>query len=201
MYKINDLPYDYDALEPFIDTHTLGLHYNKHQKNYLKKLNELLLKNNYNFKYSIEELTKYVSMFNDNDIEDILFNLGGVINHNLYFDSISPKKEEPNILLKNKINNNFGSYDNFKKLFKESALSLKGSGYTFLVLNNGNLKIVNLPNQENPYSYNLIPLITLDLWEHAYYINYENKKDLYIDNFFEIINFHKANKIIEKNNI
>ena len=113
MYKINDLPYDYDALEPFIDTHTLGLHYNKHQKNYLKKLNELLLKNNYNFKYSIEELPKYVSMFNDDDIEDILFNLGGVINHNLYFDSISPKKEEPNILLKNKINNNFGSYDKF----------------------------------------------------------------------------------------
>ena len=72
MYKINDLPYDYDALEPFIDTHTLGLHYNKHQKNYLKKLNELLLKNNYNFKYSIEELPKYVSMFNDDDIEDIL---------------------------------------------------------------------------------------------------------------------------------
>ena len=201
MYKINDLPYDYDALEPFIDSHTLGLHYNKHQKNYLKKLNELLLKNNYNFNYSIEEFPKYVSMFNDDDIEDILFNLGGVINHNLYFDSISPKKEEPNILLKNKINNNFGSYDNFKKLFKESALSLKGSGYTFLVLNNGNLEIVNLPNQENPYSYNLIPLITLDLWEHAYYINYENKKDLYIDNFFEIINFHKANKIIEKNNI
>lgn len=201
MYKINNLPYDYDALEPFIDTHTLGLHYNKHQKNYLKKLNELLIKNNYNFNYSIEELPKYVSMFNDDDIEDILFNLGGVINHNLYFDSISPKKEEPNILLKNKINNNFGSYDNFKKLFKESALSLKGSGYTFLVLNNGNLEIVNLPNQENPYSYNLIPLITLDLWEHAYYINYENKKDLYIDNFFEIINFHSANKIIEKNNI
>lgn len=201
MYKINDLPYDYDALEPFIDTHTLGLHYNKHQKNYLKKLNELLIKNDYNFNYSIEELPKYVSMFNDDDIENILFNLGGVINHNLYFDSISPKKEEPNILLKNKINNNFGSYDNFKKLFKESALSLKGSGYTFLVLNNGNLKIVNLPNQENPYSYNLIPLITLDLWEHAYYINYENKKDLYIDNFFEIINFHSANKIIEKKNI
>lgn len=201
MYKINDLPYDYDALEPFIDTHTLGLHYNKHQKNYLKKLNELLIKNDYNFNYSIEELPKYVSMFNDDDIENILFNLGGIINHNLYFDSISPKKEEPNILLKNKINNNFGSYDNFKKLFKESALSLKGSGYTFLVLNNGNLKIVNLPNQENPYSYNLIPLITLDLWEHAYYINYENKKDLYIDNFFEIINFHSANEIIEKNNI
>lgn len=195
MYKLESLPYDYDALEPFIDTHTLGLHKNKHQKNYLNKLNDLLLKNNYDFKYSLENLSKHILEFNIRDREDILFNLGGVINHNIYFDSISDNREEPNIPLMNYITDTFGSYDEFKNSFKKTALSLKGSGYTFLVLNEGVLKIINLSNQENPYYYDLVPLIGLDMWEHAYYLNYENKKDIYIDNFFEIVDFRKANKL------
>ena len=86
------------------------------------------------------------------------------------------------------------------QLFKKTALNLKGSGYTFLVINNdNNLQIINLPNQETPYYYHLTPLITLDMWEHAFYINYENKKDLYIDNFFNIINFNEANKYFNQN--
>ena len=82
-----------------------------------------------------------------------------------------------------------------QKEFKTMALSLKGSGYTFLVLDGRKLKIVNLINQDNPYSYHYVPLIALDMWEHAYYLNYENKKDLYIDNFFDVISFAMANKI------
>lgn len=194
MYTLKPLPYSYEALEPFIDTHTLGLHHQKHQKNYLNKLNELLTKNNYQYQYPIEELPKHINEFQSQDKENILFNLGGVINHNIYFNSISPTKESPNIYLKTKILNTFNSFEKFKKKFKESALSLKGSGYTFLVLKDNNLEIINLPNQETPYSYDQIPLIGLDLWEHAYYLNYENKKDLYIDNFFEILDFKEANK-------
>lgn len=194
MYTLKPLPYSYEALEPFIDTHTLGLHHQKHQKNYLNKLNELLTKNNYQYQYPIEELPKHINEFQSQDKENILFNLGGVINHNVYFNSISPTKESPNIYQKTKILNTFNSFENFKKKFKESALSLKGSGYTFLILKNNNLEIINLPNQETPYSYDQIPLIGLDLWEHAYYLNYENKKDLYIDNFFEILDFKEANK-------
>lgn len=197
MYKLEALPYEYDALEPFIDTHTLGLHKNKHQQNYLNKLNDLLLKNNYDFKYSLEELSKHILEFNIRDREDILFNLGGVINHNIYFNSMAKEGEKPNIPLMNYITDTFGSYDEFKKIFKQTALSLKGSGYTFLVLNEGLLKIINLSNQENPYYYDLVPLIGLDMWEHAYYLNYENKKDIYIDNFFEIVNFKEANKLFE----
>lgn len=194
MYKLESLPYEYEALEPYIDTHTLGLHHRKHQQNYLNKLNELLEKNNTNKNYSLTELSKHILEFDLKDQENIMFNLGGVINHNIYFKSMSPQKEKPNSILLSKITKQFNSFDHFKKLFKEKALSLKGSGYTFLVLDKNELKIINLSNQENPYFYNYIPLIGLDLWEHAYYLNYENKKDIYIDNFFEVMDFKEANK-------
>lgn len=171
------------------------MHYYKHQKNYLNKLNELLIKNNYDFKYSLEDLSKHINEFDESDRKDILFNLGGVINHNIYFNSMSPNKIPPNNNLMKLINDKYGSYDNFKKEFKISALSIKGSGYTYLVLDGNDINIVNLLNQDNPYNYNYTPLIGLDMWEHAYYINYENKKDIYIDNFFDIIDFSMANKI------
>lgn len=197
LYKLEKLPYRYEALEPFIDTHTLGLHHEKHEKNYLNKLNELLTKNNYKFNYELVELNFHLEEFNNEDQKDILFNLGGVINHELYFRSISPNKEKPNIFLQKKIEEDFGSMEEMKKRFKESALKLKGSGYTFLVIDEGKLKIVNLKNQKNPYYYNYIPLIGIDMWEHAYYLNYENKKELYIDAFLEIMDFKEANKIVE----
>lgn len=192
------MPYEYSSLEPFIDTHTLALHYNKHQKNYLKNLNNILNKNNYNYNYSLEELTNHIKEFKKTDQEAIMFNLGGTINHKLYFSSINPHKTMPNDVLMNLINDTFENYDQFKKAFKEKALSIKGSGYTYLVLKDNKLEIINLLNQDNPYNYNMIPLITLDMWEHAYYLNYENKKDIYIDNFFEIINFTEANKLFNK---
>lgn len=195
MYTLKVLPYEYDSLEPFIDTHTLGLHHRIHQQNYLNKLNDLLIKNNYKFNYPIEQLSSHIMEFNIDDRENILFNLGGVVNHDIYFNSMSQIPIEPNIYLKTMLLNTFGSLEKFKKIFKEMALSIKGSGYTFLVFDGNELKIVNLKNQDNPYYYNLIPLIGLDMWEHAYYINYENKKDLYIDNFLEHLNFSEANKI------
>lgn len=195
MYKLKKLPYNYEELEPFIDTHTLGLHHMKHEQNYVNKLNELLLKNNYNYEYELVELNYHLDEFNESDRKNILFNLGGIINHEIYFNSMSAKKEEPNIFLKTKIKEDFGSLDEFKKSFKKSALALKGSGYTFLVLANNKLKIVNLENQENPYYHNFIPLICIDMWEHAYYLNYENKKDIYIDNFLEIMDFKNANNL------
>lgn len=195
MYKLKKLPYKYYKLEPFIDTHTLGLHYLKHAKSYLDKLNSLLIKNNFNFNYELEELSFHINELNFEDKDDILFNLGGVINHNIYFESMSNKKEEANIFLKQQIIDDFKSLDNFKKEFKDNALKLKGSGYTYLVIDKNKLKIMNFKNQDTPYFHNLIPLIAIDLWEHAYYLNYENNKSEYIDNFFEIMNFEKANKV------
>lgn len=95
------------------------------------------------------------------------------------------------------INNFYGDFANFKEQFKRKALSLKGSGYTYLVLNNNKLDIVNLKNQDNPYSYNYSPLLCIDMWEHSYYINYNSYKEIYIDNFFEIVDFTEANKLFK----
>lgn len=196
MYKLEPLTYDYDSLEPFIDTHTMGLHKNKHQKSYLDRLNILLTKNNYKFQYPINELIYHLNEFRPEDREDILYNWGGVVNHDIYFKSIAPFKEEPNSNLKKLIEESFGTYDNLKKEVKKIAVAIKGSGYVFLVINNGKLDIIALYNQQNPSLYNLIPLIALDMWEHAYYLNYKNNKNLYIDNFFDIVNFREANKLI-----
>lgn len=196
MYTLEKLPYSFSDLEPFIDSHTLGLHYHKHYQNYLNNLNKSLNKNLYQYQYSIIELTKHLNEFKEEDLPDIKFNLGGVINHNIYFNSISNHPSLPEGKLLEKMINTFGSYQNFKDEFIKNALSIKGSGYTFLCMDsNRNLKIINVLNQDTPYFYNLIPLFTVDMWEHAYYINYENKKDIYLNNFFEIASFTLANHI------
>ncbi len=196
MYTKEKLNYLFSDLEPFIDTHTLGLHYNKHYQTYLNNLNTLLKKNNYKFNYSLPNLTNHLDEFPDEDRESIKFNLGGVINHNLYFKSINDKQVLPSGALLDSINDKFGSFDNLKKEFIKAALSIKGSGYTFLTMDkNKRLNILNLSNQDSPYFYGLIPLFTVDMWEHAYYINYENKKDIYLNNFFDIADFTYANNI------
>ncbi|MDD2435387.1 MAG: superoxide dismutase [Bacilli bacterium] len=195
MYKKKELNYSYEALEPFIDTHTMGVHYNKHYLNYLKNLNNILTKYNYQENYSKVELLRHLEIFKEEDIENLLFNLGGVINHELYWDSISDKGNNTPIKeIKEVIGSKYGSYDNFKKEFTDAAMTLKGSGYTFLVINPANeLEIMSLSNQLTPYLNSYIPIMTIDMWEHAYYLNYQNNKKLYIENFFDIIDFDKIN--------
>ena len=186
---------DYNSLEPFIDDETLGLHYNKHYGKYLDNLNRLLNENNYKFT-SLYDLIENVDKINLNDRGEILFNLGGVINPSLYFYNMSNLGNNiPSGELGLEINKVYGSYDNFKKEFKKSALNLEGSGYTFLVLDNNKLKIVNTSNQDSPYYYGFIPILVLDLWEHSYYLKYKNRKDEYIDSWFNLIDFKKINKL------
>ncbi len=190
------LPYAFDALEPYIDTHTMGLHYHKHYATYLKNLNLLLKQYQYDFKQPFLNLLNYVSTFPSENREAFLFNLGGVLNHELYFATISDKKNHtPTGELKKIIDEVFGTYDNFKAIFKSTALSLKGSGYTALVWYHNSFQIMNITNQNSPYFYQAVPIMILDLWEHAYYINYENDKARYIDNYFEIVDFEQINKI------
>ena len=201
MYKLEELKFATNALEPFIDAKTVEIHYGKHHMNYMDKTNALLEKNNYNEEYSLEELASHIEMFPVEDQEALLFNLGGVLNHNLYWDTISPNK---NILpvgkIKDAIDAKFGSFDNFKAEFVKKATSMMGSGWTFLVINfYKELEIVNMPNQATPYSKTMIPLIALDLWEHAYYLKYQNLRPDYINNFFNIIDFDNINKLYEKN--
>jgi len=198
MYKLPILPYSFDSLEPYIDTNTLGLHYNIHMNNYLTKLNTLLKENNYDYRYDISELIYHLNEFKQDTREDILYNLGGVLNHMLYFANMNPpqKRKLPFGALAKAINRTYGSFDKFYEKFKENALSIKGSGYTFLVINNkGNLEIINLPNQQTPLLLGFIPLFTVDMWEHAYYLNYKSDKVKYLDNFKIIADFTNASNI------
>ena len=186
---------NYDAYEPYISSYTMNIHYNKHYKKYLDNLNNLLSK--YNYEYSKEELVKNIDIFPIEERDNILFNLGGVLNHELFFSILGygEMSEE----LKNKIDEDFESFDNFKLEFIKQANLLVGSGYTFLVLNKDKkLEIINVANQDTPISYGLIPIMNLDLWEHAYYLDYQNDRKTYINNFFSIIDFSKVSKIYEE---
>lgn len=199
MYQLGKLNYLYQDIEPYIDTHTMALHYNKHTKKYLSNLNKLLLKNKFDFSISLEELAKNIDNYNFEEQEDIFFNLGGVLNHELYFKCISENKKYPEGLLKKDLIEKYGSIEDFIEEFIKTAMQLKGSGYTFLEIDKeGNLIIKNRKNQDNPLFTKNIPLFTVDLWEHAYYINYENDKERYLKNFFEVADFTYANKIYQQ---
>ena len=199
MYKLPKLAHMYQDFEPFIDTHTMGVHYHKHEQTYLNNLNNLLNKNNFNYNYDIDELIYHINEFPDDDKENILFNLGGVINHELYWKGISQNNYLPNGKLKNKIDSQYGNFDNFWNQFKEMGLKLKGSGYTFLVLKNDkNLDIINLSNQDMPVLHGYIPLFNIDLWEHAYYLNYLNERGRCTDNFRNIADCTNASLIYDK---
>lgn len=195
MYKLPELQFKYQDFEPFIDTHTMGLHYNKHEKKYLDNLNMLLSKNNYTYNYNLNELVYHLDEFPVSDREDILFNLGGVLNHNLYWNGISTNNYRPKGKLKDKIDNKYGSFDNFFNLFMDEALKLKGSGYTTLVFKDKDIEIMNFSNQDIPQFFGYIPLFNIDLWEHAYYLNYKNDKSKYLENFKQIADFSFASDI------
>ena len=199
MYTSILLPYSYDALEPFLSARTISIHYNKHYKNYLNKLNELLESVGYDYRYSKEELVNHIESFPLEIRDDILFNLGGVINHELYFLGMSVKNNLPIGLIKQKIDEEFGSFENFKEEFKKVSRNLVGSGYTFLVINKeSKLQIINTSNQETPYLYGLVPIINLDLWEHAYYLDYQSNRNAYIESFFDNIDFNFVNNLYEQ---
>ena len=190
MYKLKDINYKLD----YLSSDTLMYHKELY-KRYMERLNNLLIKNNYDFRYPKEELVNHLDIFYIDDRDDILFNLGGVLNHELYFDNISPGGEN---VLNNKflddMNFKYKSFSFFKNIFKETADKLIGSGYTALVLDtNNDFKIINVSNQETPYLYGYKPIIMLGLWEHAYYLDYNVNKSVYIDKVLDNLNISKIN--------
>ena len=200
MYNPILLDYSLNSLEPYLDYDTLNIHYNKIYKELLNNLNKILKENNYSFDHSLRYLIKNIDMFPLSIRGEILYYLSAVLNHNLYFYNISPKKNNlPVGKIKEDINKNFGSFANFKNEFINIASNLKGSGYTFLVKDSNNqLKIINTSNEDSPYYYGFIPIICLDLWEHAYFLEYKNNRAKYILSFFNIIDFNKINIYYEK---
>jgi Fe-Mn family superoxide dismutase len=186
---IEKLPYSYSALKTFIDPETMDFHYNKHYKGYVDKLNDALSKKKYG-DLELEQIIKTISRFD----KTIRNNAGGAFNHALFWQMLSPTPTKLTGELHKKIIKQYGNFPSFKKEFEKMAKERFGSGWVWLVLTSRNtLKIMSTPNQDNPLM-NIIegggfPLLGLDLWEHAYYLKYKNKRDEYITNFWKVVNW------------
>jgi Fe-Mn family superoxide dismutase len=193
-FQMNGLPYTYNSLEPFIDGATMELHYSKHHLAYCNKLNAAIKETNLTSK-SIEEILKKLEMSKS----DIRNNAGGYYNHNLFFDILISNGGDATDEILEAINKDFGSFESFKNEFTEIATKLFGSGWVWLIKDNsGKLVITTSSNQDNPLMPNAekkgTPILALDVWEHAYYIKYQNKRKEYVNAFFNVINWKKVNE-------
>lgn len=188
-FTLPKLKYDYNALEPYIDARTMEVHHSKHHQGYVDKLNVALQ----NFPELAEQTLEYLLKNIDHLPVDeatraaIRNNGGGVFNHNLFWEIMAPEKDIKDALVE-KIGEAFGSVEEFKKIFSEAAAKQFGSGWAWLVADQeGNLQVYSLPNQDCPLSQGHEPIIGLDVWEHAYYLKYQNKRPDYIESWFNVL--------------
>ncbi|NCO11385.1 superoxide dismutase [Candidatus Pacearchaeota archaeon CG_4_9_14_0_2_um_filter_39_13] len=200
-FELPELPYAYDALEPHIDAKTMEIHYTKHHQGYVDKLNLALQKYSELQGKKIEELLADNLAIVPEDIKTaVRNNAGGHVNHSLFWEIMCPADEsgEPSEQLMSAIEDSFGSFDDFKKQFSEAALGRFGSGWAWLVVNNGKLEIVSTANQDSPLMQGMIPILGLDVWEHAYYLHYQNKRADYIESWWNVVNWKKVEEVYEK---
>lgn len=193
-HKFPELGYAYNALEPYIDAQTMELHYDKHHRGYYGKF-MAAIKGTDMETIPMHHIFANISQHS----ESVRNNGGGYYNHRLFWDNMSPDGGDPSARLSDALVKNFGSFDEFKKEFGNAAKSHFGSGWAWLYLDaDKNLKITSTPNQDNPLMDVLdergIPLLTLDVWEHAYYLKYQNKRGDYVDNFWNVVNWKTVNK-------
>ncbi len=190
-FTLKPLPYAYDALEPFIDERTVMIHHDKHQQTYVDNLNKALEKYPQFFNYSLEEILKNLDEIPEDIKQAVTNNAGGVYNHEFYWDGMGPNKGGvPKGELKRAIDATFGSYANFVAQLKKASLDRFGSGWGWLVLNENNrLEITSTLNQNNPMSSGQTPLLAIDVWEHAYYLKYQNRRADYVTNIFNLIDW------------
>ncbi|MGX7105977.1 superoxide dismutase [Globicatella sanguinis] len=189
-FELPKLNYEYAALEPVIDAQTMEIHYTKHHNTYVTNLNKAIEGTEYADK-SIEELVKGWAELPEDIQTAVRNNGGGHYNHTLFWEELvapSQAKEIP-ADLEAKLVEAFGSVDEFKEKFAVAAASRFGSGWAWLVSNNGKLEVVSTPNQDNPLTDGLVPLLGLDVWEHAYYLNYQNRRPDYIKAFWDVVNW------------
>ncbi|HFU4106356.1 TPA: superoxide dismutase SodA [Streptococcus suis] len=190
-----DLPYAYDALEPHIDAETMTLHHDKHHATYVANANAALEKHPEIGEDLVALLSDVESI--PADIRQALINNGGGhLNHALFWELLSPEKTEISAELAADIDATFGSFDAFKEAFTTAATTRFGSGWAFLVVNKeGKLEVISTANQDTPIMQGLKPILALDVWEHAYYLNYRNVRPNYIKAFFEVINWNKVDEL------
>lgn len=195
-FTIKPLPYSYDALEPYIDRKTMELHHDKHYRGYVDNLNKALRPYPEFHNIPLEDLLENISALPQQIRQDVRNNGGGVFNHEFYFNIMQPyNSTQPHRKLADIIKKQYGNLSNFKSKYKEAALNRFGSGWAWLVNDSaGNLSIITTPNQDTPLHAGLNPILPLDVWEHAYYLKYNNRRGEYIDNWFNVIDWKKANE-------
>lgn len=193
------LPYEYDALVPVLDAETLTFHHDKHYKTYVDNLNSALSDYPELQKKSLTELLTDISTLPGAVQTAVRNNGGGVYNHELYFDSMrEPAGQEPDGALAEAIERDFGSYRQWKEQMKPAAVSKFGSGWAWLVADkDGRLSIVQTSNQDVPDLEDYVPILLVDVWEHAYYLQYQNRRADYVESWFGLINWRKAGKRYE----
>ena len=195
MFKLPDLGYSFDALEPYIDAQTMELHHDKHHAAYVAKLNEALAGHDELAKMDIVELITNLDKVPEDIRTAVRNNGGGHANHSFFWTIMGPKAGgEPKGGLAEAIKKDFGSFDDFKTKFKELALGVFGSGWTWLVMNNGKLELAATGRQDSTMmdGQNLPPLLGLDVWEHAYYLKYQNRRPDYIDAWWNVVNWRQV---------
>lgn len=197
MFTLPDLPYSFDALEPHIDAKTMEIHHDKHHATYVEKLNAALEGHEDLQKMDIVELITSLDKVPENIRTAVHNNAGGHANHSFFWDVMSPDGGgEPGGELAEAINKTFGSFEDFKAKFKEAAAGRFGSGWAWLTYRNGSLEICSTPNQDSTVmdDPDNKPLLGLDVWEHAYYLKYQNKRPDYIDAFWNVVNWPQVEK-------
>jgi Fe-Mn family superoxide dismutase len=194
-YQLDPLPYSFDALEPFIDSQTMQIHHDKHHAAYINNLNGALEKHPELGKKSLEALLSDLNAVPE-DIRMVVRNHGGgTWNHNLFWEIMAPKAGGlPQGELVKTIQASFGSFDNFKAEFEKAANGRFGSGWAWLIKKGNGLAVVSTPNQDNPLSDGSTPILALDVWEHAYYLKYQNRRAEYVSNWWNVVNWEAVGR-------
>ncbi|MDT2597565.1 superoxide dismutase [Enterococcus dongliensis] len=194
-YTLPDLPYEYDALEPYIDVETMHLHHDKHHNTYVTNLNAAIEKHPELAEQTIEELVTHLNDVPEDIRTAVRNNGGGHANHSFFWEIMAPNAGgEPTGEIKTAIEETFGNFEKMKEEFKTAATGRFGSGWAWLVWNNGKLEITSTANQDSPLTDGKTPIIGLDVWEHAYYLKYKNVRPDYIAAFWDVVNWEQANQ-------
>jgi len=197
-FELPELPYAYDALEPTIDKETMNIHHTKHHNTYVTKLNGALEGHSDLESKSLNDLISNLDAVPEDIRTAVRNNGGGHANHSLFWKVLSPNGGgKPTGTLASKIDEKFGSFDEFKEAFESAAATRFGSGWAWLVVNNGELEITSTPNQDNPVMEGQTPLLGLDVWEHAYYLKYQNRRPEYAKAFWNVVNWDEVAKNYE----
>ncbi len=188
------LPYEYNALEPYMDEETMKVHHDKHHVAYTTNFNKALENNPELFDKTAEEILQDIDNVHEEIKTAVKNHGGGHVHHSILWETIRHGKENnlPEGELLEAINNTFESFDNFKEELTKASMAMFGSGWAWLSLDNDKLIIEKTLNQDSPYSLNHIPLFGIDVWEHAYYLKYQNRRNEFVENFFKIINWDKV---------